>query len=143
MIVNKVYDKDKDPKQHFFDMVNYFTEERLRNKATARDTGDRYYKDLEQAQKIVINSAYGMLGAGGLNFNSPKKAAYVTEVGRDILTKGMEWVKGRGYELVNVDTDSFSYSKGRKVEKDEFDQDITHINTLYPDGIIWELMAGM
>ena len=175
MIQYKVYDAEKDPKAHFLKMVKYFTKERLENKKKGKDTGDRYFKDMEQAQKIVINSAYGMLGATGLNFNSPQNAAYVTEQGREILQIGVEWAsghrfisvpkknkngtfqtndngeiktewklgeeytdEGKGWEIVNCDTDSFSYKKGYAVSKEEFDRDIEELNSLYPENIIWE-----
>jgi hypothetical protein len=45
---------------------------------------------------------------------------------------------GMGYDIVNCDTDSFSYTKGREVDTAEFDRDIKQINELYPDKIIWE-----
>lgn len=133
----KIYDADKDPKQHFLKMVEYFTDERLKNKQEAKETGDRYYKDLEQSRKITINSAYGMMGAAGLNFNSPKNAALITEKGREILQKGIDWVERKGYQLINVDTDSFSYSKNRPVDKIEFASDIVEINSMYPEHIVW------
>ena len=59
-----------------------------------KQTGDRYYKDLEQAQKIGINSAYGMLAAR-VNFNSPINAAFVTKKGREILGQAIEWASGK------------------------------------------------
>jgi DNA polymerase elongation subunit (family B) len=174
MIQNKVYDEEKDPHQHFLKMVEFFTAERISNKMKGKETGERYYKDMEQAQKIVINSAYGLLGASGLNFNSPKNAALVTEEGREILQKGVEWASGqrfvsvpkllkngkpklndngdiitewvlgdkisdgKGFEIVNCDTDSFSYTKGYDVDTAEFNKDIDELNSLYPENIIWE-----
>ncbi len=97
MLQYQVHDLLKDPKKNFLKMVQYFTRERLLNKQKAKDTGDRYYKDLEQAQKIVINSAYGMLGSVGLLFNSPPNAAFVTEKGREILSKAVFWATGKEY----------------------------------------------
>lgn len=188
MITEEIYDKDKDPKAHFLQTVKYFTAERLENKRLGKETGDRYYKDMEQAQKIVINSAYGLLGASGLNFNSPSNADKVTATGREILQKGIEWVCGRnlikvpvldangnpktnkegeveleytlsekisegnGFRLVNVDTDSFSYTANKKLveitekqaekkgvePRNEFQEHIDDINSLYKDGIRWE-----
>lgn len=188
MITEEIYDKEKDPKGHFLTMVRHFTKERLENKKKAKDTGDRYFKDIEQAQKIVINSAYGLLGAKGLNFNSIKNADKVTAEGRRILQKGIEWVcginlervpvldakgnpklnaekeiiyewiygpkisEGKGFSLVNVDTDSFSYTTGKKLTeitgkqaknrgceiRNEFDEHIVDINSLFKDGIKWE-----
>ena len=152
MITEEIYDKDKDPKAHFLETVKYFTEERLENKRLGRETGDRYYKDMEQAQKIVINSAYGLLGATGLNFNSMANADKVTRIGREILTKGIDWVKSKEFQIVNVDTDSFSYTTGSKLTvitekqaarrkcetRDEFQEHIDEINSLFKDGIVWE-----
>lgn len=46
--------------------------------------------------------------------------------------------EGRGYDLVNVDTDSFSVSNGKKSTKEEFDQEIKELNNIYPEHIIWE-----
>ena len=122
----------------FLSIVKHFTTERLENKRLAKETGDRYYKDIEQAQKIVINSAYGLLGANGVNFNSMANADRVTESGREILTKGIKWVEEKGYEIVNVDTDAFSYTTGKKKTSEEFVAEIEEINTLFEDGILWE-----
>ena len=138
MITEEIYDKNKDPEAHFLKMVKYFTNERLENKKKGRETGDRYYKDMEQAQKIFINSAYGLLGTPGLNFNSFGNADKVTETGRAILQKGIDWVAEKGYEIVNVDTDSFSYTPSKKLLEGEFEAHIEDINSRFKDGIIWE-----
>ena len=138
MITESVYDKQKDPNAHFLKMVQYFTKERLQNKKKAKETGDRYYKDIEQAQKIVINSAYGLLGTRGVNFNNFNLAEFVTAKGREILTKGMDWVKSKNYTLVNVDTDSFSYTTNKKLTDEEFEMHIKEVNSLFKQGIIWE-----
>ena len=134
----KVYDKNKDPRAYFHEMVEYFTIERLRNKKLSKETGDRYYKDLEQAQKIVINSAYGMLGAKGLNFNSPTNASFITQKGREILTKCIEWAVGRGYTIANGDTDSISFSSSKHLTEQNRLDILKEINSLYPEMIRWE-----
>ena len=134
----EIMDKHKDPNKYFLKMVKYFTEERLKNKALSAETGDRHYKDLEQAQKIVINSAYGFLGAPGLNFNSPQNAALVTKHGREILQKGIDWAEAKGWDIVNADTDSFSFKTGRAFTKNNFSEWNKELNTLYPELISWE-----
>lgn len=138
ILKDRIYDKDKDPRCYFLKMVHYFTDERLANKKRAKESGDRYYSDLEQSQKIFINSAYGFLGATGLLFNSPRCAAYVTKVGREILTEGIEWAEGKGFQIVNADTDSFSYSVGKALPKDEFLKHIFQLNMGYQGKIRWE-----
>jgi DNA polymerase I len=94
----KIYCPVKDPQALFLKLVDFFTIERLNNKKFGKDTGDRYYKDLEQAQKIVINSAYGFLGAPKLNYNFPEGAAEVTRHGRRILQSAIKWATGAEYE---------------------------------------------
>ncbi len=97
MIQYQIYDKKKDPKAHFLKMVEHFTYERFKNKDLFEENKEQHYYDLEQAQKIGINSAYGLLGTGGLNFNKFYLASLVTEKGREILQKAILW--SCGYEL--------------------------------------------
>ena len=93
-----VYNKEKDPKGNFLKLTEYFTKERLIDKKLAKETGDRYYDDLQNAKKIFINSSYGFLGASGLNFNDPNGAAFVTEKGREILKTAIKWATSKDYE---------------------------------------------
>jgi DNA polymerase I len=139
MLEYQVHDPEKDPLGHFLKMVEHFTNERLDNKARAKETGERYWKDLEQAQKIVINSAYGMLGATGLNFNSPPNARLVTTKGREVLGIGIQVTSEWDLKLANADTDSVSASspdvpwteEGRRAFLEE-------LNSRMPPKIHWE-----
>jgi DNA polymerase elongation subunit (family B) len=70
----------------------------LKNKKLAKDTNDKYYKDLEQSQKVGINSMYGFLGSSGLNFNYPNGASEVTRRGREVLGMAIKWATGNTYE---------------------------------------------
>ena len=79
-------------------MVEFFYNERFEDKKMYKETKDRYYKDMEQAKKIVINSSYGLLGATGLNFNSSDLADFVTKTGRDIIKFTIKWATGKDYE---------------------------------------------
>jgi DNA polymerase elongation subunit (family B) len=98
MLQYEVYDAKKDPKAYLLKSVKHFTEQRLFNKKMGKETGERRYKEMEQGQKIFINSAsFGFLGAAGLNFNSPTKAAFITETGRSILKKAALWATSREY----------------------------------------------
>lgn len=140
MIQYEVYDKDKDPSGYFLELVKTLTAERLKNKKLYKETGDKYYYNLEQSQKILINSAYGFLGAKGLNFNNPLKAAFVTEKGREILTKAMDWSNNKGFKLVNADTDSISFSKGDEtfLTKEERVGLLNELNAMFPEKIRFE-----
>lgn len=98
MLEYKIYPKHKDPQQHVLKVLDYFTNERLKNKKLAKETNDKYYKDLEQSQKVGINSMYGFLGSSGLNFNYPHGASEVTRRGREVLGTAIKWATGKTYE---------------------------------------------
>jgi DNA polymerase elongation subunit (family B) len=145
----KVSDKQKDPDNKFFEMVDTFTVERLRYKQLHKETGDKFYDDMQGSLKVFINSCYGMLGTPGLTFNSFKNAALVTGIGRQIIRQTMIWATGkdldywwqgdRDYDfagdkpylgkltlpalhdfvIVNADTDSISFKKSDESEFSE------------------------
>lgn len=98
MLQYQIYDQQKDPNQYLYKITKYLRDERLKNKKLAKETGNVYYKDLEQSQKIAINSLYGFLGAPGLQFNSPTNASLITKLGRENLQRTIEWATGIDYE---------------------------------------------
>lgn len=114
ILTYKLIDKKKDPKQHAYRILKYFTEQRIKNKMKYEETRDIIYKILSDSQKIFINSIYGFYGAPKLLFNNPRIAAKVTEIGREILLKALEWASGSREIPENA--------LGAKVniEKDEF-----------------------
>ncbi len=89
----ELYNKDKDPDAIYLYITNIATEERLKNKALGET--NKYYRDLEQSQKIIINSLYGMCGAPGLNFNDFDIAEFITNKGRDIIDSAIVWATGK------------------------------------------------
>lgn len=137
-----VCDSEKDPKEYFLEFMQTFTNERLKNKKLVKSLYDeglkKYHDDLQAAQKIFINSGYGFLGTSGLNFNSPSKAAFITEKGREILNKAMEWAKRWNFILVNADTDSISITANCFMSEEFRKQQLALLNTNFPDKIKWE-----
>ena len=53
----------------------------------------RYFHALQNTFKILINSFYGYLGFAQGNFADFEAAARVTQIGRDLLKKMIEWLK--------------------------------------------------
>ena len=104
----RVYDEDKDPEAYFLKLVSILTKTRLEHKKLAKETGSKYYSDLEQSEKIGINSAYGFMGASGLNFNCPQAADFITEKGREILLKAINWSTGlKNEEIIHLCANKF------------------------------------
>lgn len=95
MLQYEIYDSKKDPEKNLVSILRYFREQRLINKKLAKDTGERYYDDLQNSMKIGINSLYGYMGAGYLLYNSPENAAKVTRLGREILEKAITYATGK------------------------------------------------
>lgn len=138
MIECEVYDEQKDPKAYFLKLVKTFTERRLEHKKLAKT--DKYYDDLQNAEKIFINSCYGFLGTNGLNFNSPSGASFVTETGRNILKTAIDWAEAQGFKIVNADTDSISFCHpdGKEMSEQERKDLLAQCNSLFPERIRFE-----
>lgn len=94
----KVFNKGKDPEENFLKLLNYFAEYRLKYKKLYKETGEKYYDDMQQASKIFANSMYGFLSTPGINFNYPEGAAFITAKGRELLTTSIEWATNKTYE---------------------------------------------
>jgi DNA polymerase elongation subunit (family B) len=90
-----IYDEKKDPNAHYLQMVKYFTERRFEQKDKYKETGDKYYDDMQAASKVFINSAYGLLGTPGLNYNSFENASLITKCCRKGLQKAIIWATGK------------------------------------------------
>jgi DNA polymerase, archaea type len=97
MIHYNIYDKVKDPLGNMSTILKVFTDERLKNKKLAKETGIKYYDDMQAAQKIMINSFFGFMGAAGLCFNYIEGAALVTKYGREILNTAIKWSTDKEY----------------------------------------------
>lgn len=95
----KLYDPDKDPSAHFYKMVHHFTYERFDLKEQYEKTKDTYYLAREQAGKIVINSAYGLMNTPGLNFNNSDIASKITQETRDLIELSLKWSSNKDMEF--------------------------------------------
>ena len=138
MIQHKVHDPEKDPNRNFLQLVETFTSLRLEYKKKAKE--NKYCDDLQASYKIFINSCYGFLGTGGLLFNSPSNAEFVTKTGREVLQKALDWAEQRNFKIVNADTDSISFVKNNEdpmtdIERNEL---LKSVNSLYPEKIRFE-----
>lgn len=138
MLHHEVYDPVKDPQRKFLELVKTFTARRLEHKKLAKK--DKYYDDLQSSEKIFINSCYGFLGSAGLLFNSPPKAALVTQQGRSILSRSISWAEHKGFRIVNADTDSISFTRqdGMEISSDERSSLLNDLNSLFPEQIQFE-----
>ncbi len=86
---------------------------RLQAKADMRGAKDpkqqRYFHALQNTFKILINSFYGYLGFAQGNFADFDAAARVTQIGRDLLKKMIDWLTAQGAQVIEVDTDGIYF----------------------------------
>ncbi len=86
---------------------------RLQAKAIMRAEGDparqHHLQALQNTFKILLNSFYGYLGFAQGHFADFDAAARVTQIGRDLLKKMIDWLNARGAKVIEVDTDGIYF----------------------------------
>jgi DNA polymerase I len=97
-------------------MIERLVEQRLRAKRAARacqsGSSERHaHEALSAAMKLIVNSAYGYLGAVGLTrFADVHAANEVTRRGRELLDFMCREFAGRGVTLLEADTDGVYFA---------------------------------
>jgi DNA polymerase I len=96
---------------------------RLEAKASMRAAKDRaqqqYFHALQNTFKILINSFYGYLGFAQGHFADFDAAARVTQIGRELLQKMIDWLTARGAQVIEVDTDGIYFVPPKDAKSDE------------------------
>jgi DNA polymerase, archaea type len=86
---------------------------RLETKAAMRAEKDpakrRHFHALQNTFKILINSFYGYLGFAQGHFADFDAAARVTQIGRELLKKMIDWLNAHGAKVIEVDTDGIYF----------------------------------
>ena len=86
---------------------------RLETKAEMRAEKDpakqHHLQALQNTFKILLNSFYGYLGFAQGHFADFDAAARVTQIGRDLLRKMIDWLGKRGAQVIEVDTDGIYF----------------------------------
>jgi DNA polymerase, archaea type len=68
-----------------------------------------HLRALQNTFKILINSFYGYLGFAQGHFADFDAAARVTQIGRDLLKKMIDWLNAHGAQVIEVDTDGIYF----------------------------------
>ena len=109
---------------------------RLQAKAEMRAEKDpakqHHLQALQNTFKILLNRFYGYLGFAQGNFADFDAAARVTQIGRDLLKKMIDWLGNRGAQVIEVDTDGIYFVPPAKIKIDEL-----------RDGLAKELPEGI
>src|SRR5213595_965018 len=91
------------------DLRKFRLEAKAKMRAERDPAKERYFHALQNTFKILINSFYGYLGFAQGNFADFDAAARVTQIGRDLLKKMIEWLNAHGAQVIEVDTDGIYF----------------------------------
>ena len=120
-------------------LVDGLVEQRLAAKAAARraapGSNERFtHEAVSAAMKIVVNSAYGYLAAGGglTRFADVDAANEVTRRGRDLLNQLCHELAARGVSLLEADTDGVYFSVPDSWTEDDERRVVAEVAALLP-----------
>jgi len=114
------------------DLRKFRLEAKAEMRAAKEAKEQHHLEALQNTFKILLNSFYGYLGFAQGHFADFDAAARVTQIGRDLLRKMIDWLTAHGAQVIEVDTDGIYF-----VPPDEID--IDELQT----GLAKELPAGI
>jgi DNA polymerase, archaea type len=127
-------------------LVDRLVEQRLAAKARARaaqpGSAERYSNEaLSAAMKLVVNSAYGYLAAGGAltRFADVHAANEVTRRGRETLDLMCRELAARGVTLLEADTDGVYFSVPESWTAEDERRAVAAVGSLLPPLVQLEL----
>jgi DNA polymerase, archaea type len=91
------------------DLRNFRLEAKARMRAERNPAKLHHLQALQNTFKILLNSFYGYLGFAQGHFADFDAAARVTQIGRDLLKKMIDWLNARGAQVIEVDTDGIYF----------------------------------
>jgi DNA polymerase elongation subunit (family B) len=94
------------------DLRTFRLEAKAQMQSTPKENNRQRWHHLHALQntfKILINSFYGYLGFAQGHFADFDAAARVTQIGRDLLQKMIDWLNARGAQVIEVDTDGIYF----------------------------------
>jgi DNA polymerase, archaea type len=91
------------------DLRSFRLEAKARMRAEQNPAKQHYLQALQNTFKILLNSFYGYLGFAQGQFADFDAAAHVTQIGRDLLKKMIDWLNAHGAKVIEVDTDGIYF----------------------------------
>src|SRR6266516_529454 len=91
------------------DLRTFRLEAKSKMRAEKDAAKQHHLQALQNTFKILLNSFYGYLGFAQGHFADFDAAARVTQIGRDLLKKMIEWLNAHGAQVIEVDTDGIYF----------------------------------
>ena len=122
-------------------ILGRLTDLRLAHKAAAKSSTPgslqaNAHDATQAAMKILINAAYGYMGAGSMALFADIAAAdEVTKRGRELLTRVLDALRERGMALIEADTDGVYFAVPPDWTEEQERALVAAIGAQLPDGI--------
>lgn len=113
-------------------------EAKQRMREAAAESERLHYSALQNTFKILINSFYGYLGFAQGHFADFDAAAAVTAKGRELLRAMVDWLRGAGAHVIEIDTDGIYFQPPAGANPHTLEHGIREV---LPDGIEIEFDA--
>jgi DNA polymerase, archaea type len=98
------------------DLRTFRLEAKAKTRAAKDPKEQHHLHALQNTFKILLNSFYGYLGFAQGHFADFDAAARVTQIGRDLLRKMIDWLNAHGAQVIEVDTDGIYFVPPAKID---------------------------
>ncbi len=125
------------------DLRTFRLEAKANMRAEKNVARQRHFHALQNTFKILINSFYGYLGFAQGHFADFDAAARVTQIGRDLLKKMIDWLNAKGAQVIEVDTDGIYFVPPTKKEVASASSRCAEHHRQDADATLEELQRGL
>jgi DNA polymerase I len=106
---------------------------------TASSEERQFFDALQSTFKILINSFYGYMGHAQSHFSDFDQAEKITSMGRQLLQSMIEWLRKKGCQVLEIDTDGIYFVPGPTITTSRQEEDlVTGLSASMPEGITVE-----
>src|SRR5256886_1441895 len=113
--------------RHLLTDVRAFRLEAKAEMRAEKDSAKQHHlQALQNTFKILLNSFYGYLGFAQGHFADFDAAARVTQIGRDLLEKMIDWLNAHGAQVIEVDTDGIYFVPPENTDIDDLQKNLAN-----------------
>jgi len=99
----------------------------------------QFFDALQSTFKILINSFYGYMGHAQSHFSDFDQAEKITSRGRSLLQSMIEWLRKKGCQVVEIDTDGIYFVPGPDITTGRQEENLVKgLSDSMPEGITVE-----
>lgn len=99
----------------------------------------QFFDALQSTFKILINSFYGYMGHAQSHFSDFDQAEKITSRGRSLLQSMIQWLRKKGCQVVEIDTDGIYFVPGPDIATGQQEEDLVkELSDSMPEGITVE-----